>query len=64
MNFQENSPREPDATIIPPDKGSEHLDRAKPFIEAGLAVFIDKPLTDREDHLQQFVQWRCTPRQQ
>ena len=47
-----------DAVIIPTDKGSEHLDRARPFIEAGLPVFIDKPLTDREDHLRQFVRWR------
>jgi len=47
-----------DAVVIPTDKGWEHLDRAKPFIEAGLPVFIDKPLTDREDHLQQFVKWQ------
>ena len=44
-----------DAVIIPTDKGWEHLDRARPFIEADIPVFIDKPLTDREDHLQQFV---------
>ena len=47
-----------DAVIIPTDKGWEHLDRARPFIEAGLPVFIDKPLTDREDHLRQFVRWQ------
>ena len=46
-----------DAVLIPTDKGHEHIERAKPFIEAGLPVFIDKPLTDREDHLQQFVRW-------
>ncbi len=46
-----------DAVVIPTDKGSEHLDRAAPFIEAGLPLFIDKPLTDREDHLQQFAKW-------
>jgi len=46
---------EVDAVIIPTDIGGEHLDRARPFIEAGLPVFIDKPLTDREDHLQQFI---------
>jgi len=49
---------EVDAVIIPTDKGWEHLDRARPFIEAGLPVFIDKPLTDCEDHLQQFVKWQ------
>ncbi len=47
-----------DAVVIPTDRGSEHLDRARPFIEAGLPVFIDKPLTDREDHLEQFVRWQ------
>jgi hypothetical protein len=47
-----------DAVIIPTDKGWEHLDRARPFIEANLPVFIDKPLTDREDHLQQFLKWQ------
>ncbi len=47
-----------DAVIIPTDKGGEHVERVRPFIEAGLPVFIDKPLTDREDHLKQFVQWQ------
>lgn len=46
-----------DAVIIPTDKGEEHLDRARLFIEAGLPVFIDKPLTIREDHLVQFARW-------
>lgn len=44
-----------DAVIIPTDKGEEHLERARPFIEAGLPVFIDKPLTIRRDHLKEFV---------
>ena len=47
-----------DAVIISTDNGAEHVARAKPFIEAGIPVFIDKPLTDREDHLQQFVKWQ------
>ena len=47
-----------DAVIIPTDKGKEHLDRARPFIESGLPVFIDKPLTIVEDHLRQFTQWQ------
>lgn len=47
-----------DAAIIATDIGGEHVDRARPFIEAGIPVFIDKPLTDREDHLQQFVRWQ------
>ena len=49
---------EVDAVIIPTDKGWEHVGRARPFIEADVPVFIDKPLTDREDHLQQFVEWQ------
>jgi len=37
-----------DAVIIATDVGSEHVERAKPFVEAGLPLFIDKPLcTDR-----------------
>jgi predicted dehydrogenase len=46
-----------DAVIIPTDVGDEHLDRARPFIEAGLPVFIDKPLTTDAHHLQQFARW-------
>jgi hypothetical protein len=46
-----------DAVIIPTDIGSEHLEMARPFIEAGLPIFIDKPLTDRCDHLEQFIHW-------
>jgi len=46
-----------DAVIIPTDRGWEHLERARPFVEAGLPVFIDKPLTDRADHLREFVAW-------
>lgn len=47
-----------DAVIIPTDKGEEHLSRARPFVEAGLPVFIDKPLTDNEADLRQFVRWQ------
>ena len=46
-----------DAVVIPTDKGHEHVERARPFIEAGLPLFIDKPLTDNEQDLRQFVQW-------
>ena len=48
-----------DAVIIATDIGGEHIERAKPFIDAGLPVFIDKPLTDNEADLQQFVQWQA-----
>lgn len=47
-----------DAVILPTDKGEEHLERARPFVEAGLPVFIDKPLTINEEHLRQFVSWQ------
>ncbi|MEX2671648.1 MAG: Gfo/Idh/MocA family oxidoreductase [Phycisphaeraceae bacterium] len=46
-----------DAVIIPTDVGGEHLQRARAFVEAGLPVFVDKPLTDREDDLRQFNAW-------
>jgi hypothetical protein len=46
-----------DAVIIPTDRGWEHVDRVRPFVEAGLPLFIDKPLCDREDHLHQFIAW-------
>ena len=48
---------EVDAVVVATDIGGEHVERARPFIEAGLPVFIDKPLTDREDHLRQFMAW-------
>jgi predicted dehydrogenase len=48
-----------DAVIIPTDKGGEHVARARPFIEAGLPVFIDKPMVDQLDDLRQFVRWNA-----
>jgi len=51
-----------DAVIISTDIGHEHLDRARPFIDAGLPLFIDKPLCDREDHLQRFARWHAEGR--
>lgn len=50
---------EVDAVIIPTDIGGEHAERARPFIEAGIPLFIDKPLTDNEDDLHQFIQWHA-----
>jgi predicted dehydrogenase len=46
-----------DAVIIPTDKGEEHVERARPFVEAGLPVFIDKPLAISTDHINQIVAW-------
>jgi len=46
-----------DAVIIGTDIGSEHVERARPFIEAGLPVFVDKPMVDNEADLATFVGW-------
>ena len=40
-----------DAVIIATDIGSEHVRRAAPFIEAGVPLFIDKPLCDNLEDL-------------
>ena len=48
---------EVDAVLIPTDIGAEHLERCRPFIEAGVPVFIDKPMTDHEEHLGAFERW-------
>lgn len=48
---------EVDAVIIPTDKGHEHVDRCRPFVEEGLPVFVDKPLVDNEDDLRIFGEW-------
>ena len=46
-----------DAVVIATDIGGEHVARARPFVEAGLPVFIDKPLTDNAADLAVFRQW-------
>ncbi len=46
-----------DAVVIATDIGHEHVQRAKPFVEAGVPLFIDKPLTDNAEDLRQFIQW-------
>lgn len=46
-----------DAVIIATDKGHEHVERCRPFVEAGLPVFVDKPLADNEDDLKVFSEW-------
>jgi len=35
-----------DAVVVATDKGSEHVERCRPFVAAGLPVFVDKPLVD------------------
>ena len=46
-----------DAVIIATDDGDDHVSRARPFVEAGLPVFVDKPLATNVPDLRQFVQW-------
>ncbi len=46
-----------DAAIIATDDGNDHIRRARPFIEAGLPVFIDKPMAINVTDLNQFLRW-------
>ncbi|HUT25695.1 MAG TPA: Gfo/Idh/MocA family oxidoreductase [Sumerlaeia bacterium] len=46
-----------DAVVIATDKGHEHVDRCRPFIEAGLPIFVDKPLVDNAQDLATFRKW-------
>ena len=46
-----------DAVIISTDDGFDHARRARPFIEAGLPVFIDKPLATSVEELRAFIAW-------
>lgn len=46
-----------DAVIIATDKGWEHVERCRPFVEAGLPIFVDKPLVDNAKDLDVFRQW-------
>lgn len=45
-----------DAAIIATDDGDHHVERARPFIEAGIPVFIDKPLATNVEALKWFMQ--------
>jgi len=46
-----------DAVIISTDKGWEHAARCRPFVEAGVPLFVDKPLVDSAADLHLFRQW-------
>jgi len=48
---------EVDGVIIATDDGNDHARRARPFIEAGLPVFVDKPLATNRTDLRQFAEW-------
>lgn len=47
-----------DAVMIATDDGFDHARRARPFVEAGLPVFIDKPLATSLDELRPFIGWQ------
>ncbi len=46
-----------DAVLVATDIGSEHVERCKPFVEANVPIFVDKPLCDNFTHLKIFQQW-------
>jgi len=46
-----------DAVIVATDKGHEHVARCRPFVEAGLPVFVDKPMVDNAEDLAVFRKW-------
>lgn len=48
---------EVDAVVIAVDDGDDHVERARPFVEAGLPVLIDKPLATNGADLRTFAAW-------
>lgn len=46
-----------DAVVIATDRGSEHVERARPFVEARVPLFIDKPLVTSAKDLAVFRRW-------
>ncbi|NIA15945.1 MAG: Gfo/Idh/MocA family oxidoreductase [Nitrospiraceae bacterium] len=48
---------EVDAVIIATDKGHEHVERCRPFVEAGIPIFVDKPMVDNAQDLAVFRGW-------
>jgi predicted dehydrogenase len=47
-----------DAVFVASGDGFDHVLRARPFVEAGLPVFVDKPLALTVADLQTFVDWK------
>lgn len=47
-----------DAVICATDDGNEHVERCKPFLDAGIPMFIDKPLVNTAEDLKTFIKWR------
>ena len=55
VSQRESMLREVDAVIIARDDEETHLEMARPFLEAGLHVFVDKPLSLDPDALRFFL---------
>lgn len=51
-----------DAVLVATDIGREHVARCRPFVEAGLPVFVDKPMVDNAPDLDVFRQWEAEGR--
>lgn len=51
-----------DAAIIATDDGTDHVRRVQPFVEAGLPVFVDKPMATNAAELNQFLRWHLAGR--
>lgn len=47
-----------DGVVIATDDGADHARRVAPFIEAGLPVFVDKPLATTRAELARFAAWK------
>jgi predicted dehydrogenase len=47
-----------DGVLIATDDGFDHVERARPFVEAGLSVFVDKPLALTLADLRTFADWQ------
>ncbi|MEO6906691.1 MAG: Gfo/Idh/MocA family oxidoreductase [Abditibacteriaceae bacterium] len=46
-----------DAVLVATDIGSEHVARCRSFVEAGIPVFVDKPMVDNAEDLKIFCDW-------
>lgn len=57
VNKPEDVIGEVDAVIIATDDGDDHVSRTRPFVEAGLPVFVDKPMATNRADLAQFLKW-------
>jgi predicted dehydrogenase len=44
--------------VIATDDGAGHTRRARPFVEVGLPVLVDKPLATSSGDLRIFTQWK------